>query len=70
MAIYDNIKYYHLHSSVSKKTAARIFRGRITAIATNPGEKEIRQTWFRVMNIVKFLTYSIFQVFPDKQIQH
>jgi hypothetical protein len=23
-----------------------------------------------VMNIVKFLTYSIFQVFPDKQIQH
>ena len=52
-----------LSSSVSKKSAARIFRGRITGIATNPGEKAIRKTWFWVMSIVKFLTYSIFYVF-------
>ena len=60
-----------LSSSVSKKIAARIFRGRITGIATNPGEKAIRKTWFWVMSIVKFLTtYSIFYVFPGKQIKH
>ena len=53
-----------------QKSAARIFRGRITGIATNPGEKAIRKTWFRMMSIVKFLTYSIFYVFPGKQIQH
>jgi hypothetical protein len=46
--------------SVSKKIAARIFRSRITGIATNPGEKAIRKTWFWVMSIDKFLTYSIF----------
>ena len=54
----------------AKKSAARIFRGRITGIATNPGEKAIRKTWFWVMSIVKFLTYSIFYVFPGKQIKH
>jgi hypothetical protein len=43
-----------------QKSAARIFRGRITGIARNPGEKAIRKTWFCVMSIVKFLTYSIF----------
>ena len=59
-----------LSSSVSKKSAARIFHGRITGIATNPGEKAIRKTWFWVMSIVKFLTYSIFYVFPGKQIKH
>jgi hypothetical protein len=37
-----------------------IFHGRKTGIATNPGEKVIRKTWFWVMSIVKFLTYSIF----------
>ena len=46
-----------LSSSVSKKSAARIFHGRITGIATNLGEKAIRKTWFWVMSIVKFLTY-------------
>ena len=55
-----------LSSSVSKKSAARIFRGRTTGIATNPGEKP----WFWVMSIVIFLTYSIFYVFPGKQIKH
>ena len=44
----------------SVKSAARIFRGRITGIATKPGEKSIRKTWFWVMSIVKFLTYSTF----------
>ena len=57
-------------SSVSKKSAARIFRGSIIGIATNPREKAIRKTWFWVMSIVKFLTYSIFYVFPGKQIKH
>jgi hypothetical protein len=32
--------------SVTKKRAARIFYGCITGIATNPGEKAIRKTWF------------------------
>jgi hypothetical protein len=59
-----------LSSSVSKKSAARIFHGRITGIATNPSEKAIRKTWFWVMSIVKFLTYSISYVFPGKQIKH
>ena len=49
-----------------QKGATRIFRGHITGIATNPGEKAIRKTWFWVMSIVKFLTYSIFYVFPGK----
>ena len=31
--------------SVQKK-CARIFRGRITGIATNPCEKAIKKTWF------------------------
>ena len=53
-----------LSSSVSKKS------GRITGIATNPGKKAIRKTWYWVMSIVKFLTYSIFYVFPGKQIKH
>jgi hypothetical protein len=39
-----------LSSSVSKKSAARIFHGRITGIATNRGEKAIRKTWFWVMS--------------------
>ena len=43
-----------------QKSAARIFRGRRTDIATNPGEKAIRKTGFWMMRIVKFLTYSIF----------
>jgi hypothetical protein len=34
-----------------------IFRGRITDIATDPGEKAIRKTWFWVMSIVTLLTY-------------
>ena len=53
-----------------QKSAARIFCGRITGIASNPGEKAIRKIWFWVMSIVKFLTYSIFYVFPGKQIKH
>ena len=40
-----------------QKSAARIFCGRLTGIATNPGEKAIRKTWFWMMSIVKFLTY-------------
>jgi hypothetical protein len=47
-------------SSMSKKSAVRIFHGRLTGIATNPGKKAIRKTWFWVMSIVKLLTYSIF----------
>jgi hypothetical protein len=43
---------------VSVTHAQTFFRG--VGIATNPGEKAIGKTWFRVMSIVKFLTYSIF----------
>ena len=35
-----------LSSSVSKKSAARIFRGRITGIATNPGKKQLEKPGF------------------------
>jgi hypothetical protein len=35
-----------LPSSVSKKSAARIFRGRITGIATKPGENQLEKPGF------------------------
>ena len=44
------------------RCALSIFRGRITGIATNPGEKTI-ETWFGVTSIVKFLFYSIYSRF-------
>ena len=53
-----------LPSSVSKKSAARIFRGRITGIAINPGEKAIRKTWFlgdehsQILDLFNFLSFS------------
>ena len=68
MAIYDNIKCYHLQRP--KKVPRAFF-----VVATNSGEKAIIKTWFWVMSIVKFLTKlnsSLnFLCFPGKQIdQH
>ena len=51
---------YMTTSNIAIFSAVRIFCGLITGITTNPGEKAIRKTWFWLMSIVKFLTYSIF----------